>query len=77
MIVKLNYINEPIHNSILLFLAPCAYAPEKVQLDHGPSYTFGTKVTHEKFNNNPGMLSFYFEFLLFVIHTKKNLIFST
>lgn len=38
---------------LLLVLAPCAYEPEKLNLDPSPSYSFGTKNIHERPNNNP------------------------
>lgn len=36
-----------------IYLAPNHYAPEKVNLDEGPSYTMGPKTALEKPNNVP------------------------
>ena len=38
---------------ILNVLAPGAYSPEKVVLDHSPAYTFGTKTQVAKVNETP------------------------
>ena len=34
-------------------LAPCAYETEKINLDKSPRYSFGSKIIHDRPNNNP------------------------
>ena len=40
-------------HTILLCVAPGSYVPERVNLDQSPAYSFGTKINHDRPNNNP------------------------
>lgn len=42
-----------LHNNHFSFAAPTAYQTEKVNLNHSPAYTFGTKANHEKYIETP------------------------
>lgn len=37
----------------MIFLAPCAYEPERINFEQSPSYSFGVKSVHDKPNTNP------------------------